>query len=136
MDSNNNSPSEDDYSLMILKNRLAKGEITVEEFNSLKQILAENMDKSKKTKAQSIFCTSCGYPVSVSDSFCTKCGVSIVNENPVDSKKLSSDNKAHKKRSKKKVALMVIIGIISFFVVTSALASMMGANYAGSDCNS
>ncbi len=32
---------EDDYSLMILKNRLAKGEITIEEFNRLKDALKE-----------------------------------------------------------------------------------------------
>jgi hypothetical protein len=33
--------SEDDYALMILKNRLAKGEITIDEFNELKQALKE-----------------------------------------------------------------------------------------------
>ena len=33
--------SEDDYALMILKNRLAKGEITIEEFNELKKALKE-----------------------------------------------------------------------------------------------
>lgn len=33
--------SEDDYALMILKNRLAKGEITVDEFNELKKALKE-----------------------------------------------------------------------------------------------
>jgi len=32
---------EEDYSLMILKNRLAKGEITIEEFNRLKDALKE-----------------------------------------------------------------------------------------------
>jgi len=31
----------EDYSLMILKNRLAKGEITIEEFNRLKDALKE-----------------------------------------------------------------------------------------------
>lgn len=35
------SPEEDDHYLMILKNRLAKGEITVEEFDELKQKLVE-----------------------------------------------------------------------------------------------
>ena len=30
---------EENYSLMILKNRLAKGEITIEEFNNLKKVL-------------------------------------------------------------------------------------------------
>ncbi len=34
-------PSEDDYALMILKNRLAKGEITIDEFNALKEALKE-----------------------------------------------------------------------------------------------
>lgn len=33
--------SEDDYALMILKNRLAKGEITIDEFNELKKALKE-----------------------------------------------------------------------------------------------
>ena len=33
---------EEDYSLMILKNRLAKGEITIEEFNRLKEALKES----------------------------------------------------------------------------------------------
>jgi hypothetical protein len=33
--------SDDDYALMILKNRLAKGEITVDEFNKLKNVLKE-----------------------------------------------------------------------------------------------
>ena len=33
--------SDDDYALMILKNRLAKGEITVDEFNELKKALKE-----------------------------------------------------------------------------------------------
>lgn len=33
--------SDDDYALMILKNRLAKGEITIEEFNELKKALKE-----------------------------------------------------------------------------------------------
>lgn len=33
--------NEDDYALMILKNRLAKGEITVDEFNELKRALKE-----------------------------------------------------------------------------------------------
>ena len=32
---------EDDYALMILKNRLAKGEITIDEFNELKKALKE-----------------------------------------------------------------------------------------------
>ena len=32
---------EEDYSFMILKNRLAKGEITIEEFNRLKDALKE-----------------------------------------------------------------------------------------------
>jgi outer membrane biosynthesis protein TonB len=36
------SPQEEDYSLMILKNRLAKGEITVGEFNELKRALTES----------------------------------------------------------------------------------------------
>ncbi len=36
-----NDSIEDDYSLMILKNRLAKGEITIEEFNRLKDALKE-----------------------------------------------------------------------------------------------
>ena len=35
------APSEDDYALMILKNRLAKGEITIDEFNALKEVLKE-----------------------------------------------------------------------------------------------
>ena len=35
------APSEDDYALMILKNRLAKGEITIYEFNALKEALKE-----------------------------------------------------------------------------------------------
>ena len=35
------STQEDDYALMILKNRLAKGEITVEEFNELKKALTD-----------------------------------------------------------------------------------------------
>jgi len=35
------APSEDDYALMILKNRLAKGEITIDEFNALKDALKE-----------------------------------------------------------------------------------------------
>lgn len=35
------APSEDDYALMILKNRLAKGEITIDEFNALKEALKE-----------------------------------------------------------------------------------------------
>ncbi|MEX0764429.1 MAG: hypothetical protein WD033_04560 [Nitrosopumilaceae archaeon] len=35
------TPSEDDYALMILKNRLAKGEITIDEFNALKEALKE-----------------------------------------------------------------------------------------------
>jgi hypothetical protein len=34
-------PSEDDYALMILKNRLAKGEITISEFDELKKALKE-----------------------------------------------------------------------------------------------
>lgn len=34
-------PSEDDYALMIIKNRLAKGEITIDEFNELKKALKE-----------------------------------------------------------------------------------------------
>jgi len=34
-------PSEDDYALMILKNRLAKGEITIDEYNALKEALRE-----------------------------------------------------------------------------------------------
>ena len=34
-------PSEEDYALMILKNRLAKGEITIDEFNALKKALQE-----------------------------------------------------------------------------------------------
>ena len=36
------TPHEEDYALMILKNRLAKGEITVEEFNELKRALQES----------------------------------------------------------------------------------------------
>jgi len=32
---------EEDYSVMILKNRLAKGEITIEEYNRLKDALKE-----------------------------------------------------------------------------------------------
>lgn len=35
-------PSEDDYALMILKNRLAKGEITIDEYNALKEALRES----------------------------------------------------------------------------------------------
>ena len=35
------APSEEDYALMILKNRLAKGEITIDEFNALKKALQE-----------------------------------------------------------------------------------------------
>ncbi|MGQ0638620.1 MAG: hypothetical protein ACT4N1_04630 [Nitrososphaerota archaeon] len=35
-------PSENDYALMILKNRLAKGEITIDEFNALKEALRES----------------------------------------------------------------------------------------------
>jgi len=35
-------PSEDDYAMMILKNRLAKGEITIDEFNALKEALRES----------------------------------------------------------------------------------------------
>ena len=34
-------PSEDDYALMIIKNRLAKGEITIDEYNALKDALRE-----------------------------------------------------------------------------------------------
>lgn len=36
------TPHEEDYALMILKNRLAKGEITIEEFNELKRALQES----------------------------------------------------------------------------------------------
>ena len=36
------STLEEDYAFMILKNRLAKGEITVEEFNELKRALKES----------------------------------------------------------------------------------------------
>lgn len=35
------TPPQDEYPLMILKNRLAKGEITIEEFNELKEALKE-----------------------------------------------------------------------------------------------
>ncbi len=35
------APSEDDYALMILKNRLAKGEITIDEYNALRDALRE-----------------------------------------------------------------------------------------------
>jgi len=38
----NHDVSEDDYSLMILKNRLAKGEITLDEFEILKKKLIES----------------------------------------------------------------------------------------------
>ena len=38
---NPSTQSEDDYALMILKNRLAKGEITIDEFNELKKALKE-----------------------------------------------------------------------------------------------
>jgi len=41
MEPDKDSPGEEDYSLMILKNRLAKGEITVKEFDELKQKLGE-----------------------------------------------------------------------------------------------
>jgi len=34
-------PSDDDYAMMILRNRLAKGEITIEEFNDLRDALKE-----------------------------------------------------------------------------------------------
>ena len=44
MEPGKDSPSEEDYSLMILKNRLAKGEITVKEFDELKQKLSETSD--------------------------------------------------------------------------------------------
>ena len=40
--SDSSSSQEEDYSLMILKNRLAKGEITVGEFNELKRALTES----------------------------------------------------------------------------------------------
>jgi len=40
--SDSSYPHEEDYALMILKNRLAKGEITVEEFNELKRALKES----------------------------------------------------------------------------------------------
>ncbi|MGB6462948.1 MAG: hypothetical protein WBF38_01820 [Nitrosotalea sp.] len=58
-----NEVNEDDYSLMILKNRLAKGEITVDEFDTLTKTLIKNasVDKiknkihnEKKTKPQQI----------------------------------------------------------------------------------
>lgn len=39
---NPDNSSEDDYQLMILKNRLAKGEISIEEFKNLKQVLDEH----------------------------------------------------------------------------------------------
>jgi len=39
--------SEDDYSLMILKNRLAKGEISLDEFEILKKKLIENDSVTK-----------------------------------------------------------------------------------------
>jgi uncharacterized membrane protein len=35
-------PQEDDHAMMILKNRLAKGEITVDEFKALKEELSES----------------------------------------------------------------------------------------------
>ena len=38
---NSSIASEDDYALMILKNRLAKGEIAIDEFNELKKALKE-----------------------------------------------------------------------------------------------
>lgn len=44
MEPDKDSPSEEDYSIMILKNRLAKGEITVKEFDELKQKLSETSD--------------------------------------------------------------------------------------------
>lgn len=44
MEPDKDSPDEEDYSLMILKNRLAKGEITVKEFDELKQKLAETSE--------------------------------------------------------------------------------------------
>jgi len=44
MEPGKDSPSEEDYSLMILKNRLAKGEITVKEFDELKKKLSETSD--------------------------------------------------------------------------------------------
>jgi|SRR6185312_6062058 len=73
MDSNNNPPSEDDYSLMILKNRLAKGEITVEEFSNLKKVLEQNRVGTKTVKEEkNNFCGKCGEPVS-SVGFCTRC---------------------------------------------------------------
>ena len=40
--SDSQTTHEEDYALMILKNRLAKGEITVEEFNELKRALKES----------------------------------------------------------------------------------------------
>ena len=40
--------SEEDYSLLILKNRLAKGEISIKEFNTLKATLLENNPLQKR----------------------------------------------------------------------------------------
>lgn len=52
---NPDDSSEDDYQFMILKNRLAKGEISIEEFKNLKQVLLEhksleNIESTKTSK--------------------------------------------------------------------------------------
>jgi uncharacterized membrane protein len=44
----NAEPSEEDYSLMILKNRLAKGDITIDEFNALKEVLTKTSNSTDK----------------------------------------------------------------------------------------
>lgn len=99
MTSDGNFPSEDDYSLMILKNRLAKGEITIDEFNNLKKILEPNsvkQDEESKIK---------DYP------------------QKVNKKGSSKFEKPKKKLSKKKVVLIGILVFFAFIIAGQFVAS-------------
>lgn len=143
---------------MILKNRLAKGEITVEEFNSLKKVLTEKVvSKFGKTNEldedyqkpqinkndkhdKSGFCTTCGYPVSMSDSFCKKCGISILkeeNEEESFTKKSSyQPEKPKKKINRQTILIGISVPIVGFFLLI-IIAGILGMpNTAPNNCGS
>lgn len=114
---NNNS----DNDLQILKNRLAKGEITIEEFNSLKKVLEQNRVGTKIVKEEkNNFCGKCGEPVS-SVGFCTRC---TTVSNSFDHHSNSHHSQSNFKRST--YQNLALIGGIFGIVLTPIIAFSAG----------
>ncbi len=109
-----------DDALTILKNRLAKGEITAQEFDELKEKLVEtNFTKDLKKDSES-YCGKCGKKLSSESIFCQNCGAQKQDQSSKNqqstSQKSSQDSKLHRptewKSESTTLLLSILLGLI------------------------